>query len=134
VSIAFGLTEFNDPLGCQRTPNALLQFNSFNVILASVSLFLLLASVSPQNLTTRHPKISLVLKVISVNTLGIFLIHYIPMMLLQRGYIFGLQLSMSNPAVPIMIEIPLLAILCLLISLAIIIPAKKVPYLKKIMG
>jgi surface polysaccharide O-acyltransferase-like enzyme len=108
-----------------------IEFTSVNVILASISAFLLLAPISQKKLTIQFPKISKVLKVISVNTLGIFLIHYIPLEILQKGYL-GVKISVTtmNP----IIEIPLVTVLTLLMCLAIILPLSKIPYVKRIFG
>jgi hypothetical protein len=50
---------------------------------------------------------------------------------LQKG-IFGFKLSVTtiNP----IIEIPLVTVVTLLICLAIIVPLKKLPYVKRIIG
>jgi surface polysaccharide O-acyltransferase-like enzyme len=104
---------------------------SMNIIVASASLFLLLLTVPRQTLQTNNPKISRVLRTISVNTLPIFLLHVIVLESLQYGY-FGFTLSIisMNP----LIAIPLSAVLTLLICLAIILPLKRVPYVKRLIG
>ncbi|MCW3999054.1 MAG: acyltransferase family protein [Candidatus Bathyarchaeota archaeon] len=104
---------------------------SFSVIVASVSLFGILASTSNVALQTRYPNASRVLAVISANTLPIYLLHIMVLETLQRGYL-GFQLSVTtlNPV----IEIPLVTALTLLICLAIIVPLKKLPYVGRIIG
>ena len=71
------------------------------------------------------------LKLISQNTLPIFLFHVIVLESLQKGY-FGFTISITkmNP----IIEIPLITALTLLICLAVIVPLKKIPYVKRIIG
>jgi surface polysaccharide O-acyltransferase-like enzyme len=108
-----------------------LQYTSFNVIISSVSIILILSTIQPKTIHVKWPILAKSLSIISVNTLGIFLIQYIPMETLQKGYL-GLKISVTNMN-PI-VEMPLIAILTLLICLAIIIPLKKIPYIRRIMG
>ncbi len=108
-----------------------LDASSFSVIIASVSLFLILASVSNQKIETRFPRGNRVLKLISENTLPIYLFHIIVLETLQKGYL-GLKISVTN--INPIIEIPLVTAVTLLICLAIIVPLKKVPYVKRIVG
>jgi surface polysaccharide O-acyltransferase-like enzyme len=105
---------------------------SFNIIFASAALFLLLAAIPSQNIAYRFPHGNRVLKLISQNTLPIFLFHAIVLEALQKGYFFGFTISITtmNP----FIEIPLLTSLTLLICLAVIVPLKKIPYVKRIIG
>lgn len=105
--------------------------SSFNVIISSVALFLLLAAVPAQTIENRFPRFNRVLKVISENTLPIYVFHVMVLEALWRGY-FGFRLSVLtiNPSV----AIPLIAIVTLLICLAIIVPLKKIPYVKRIIG
>jgi len=109
----------------------LLDASSFGVILASAALFLLLATVPNRSVETRFPRGNKVLKIISVNTLPIYLFHVMVMETLQRGYLgFKLSVTTLNP----IIEIPLIAVVTLLICLAVIVPIKKIPYVKRIIG
>jgi surface polysaccharide O-acyltransferase-like enzyme len=103
------------------------------IILASVALFTLLISIQvPSDRTQhRHPKASWLVSQISQNTLPIYLLHVIILESLQKGYL-GIKISLNifNPA----FEIPLITIITLFICLALIIPAKKIPFFKKIVG
>jgi surface polysaccharide O-acyltransferase-like enzyme len=110
----------------------LLDASGFGVILASVALFFLLAAAVPsQTVETRFPKANKVLKIISVNTLPIYLFHVMVMEVLQRGYLgFSISVTTLNP----IIEIPLIATVTLLICVAVIVPLKKIPYVKRIIG
>ncbi|MGA3058921.1 MAG: acyltransferase family protein [Candidatus Bathyarchaeia archaeon] len=109
----------------------ILDASSFNVILASVALFLILASVPMQTVETRFPQGNRVLKLISQNTLPIYLFHVIVLETLQRGYLgFKISVTTINP----IIEIPLITVVTLLICLAIIVPLKKIPYVKRLIG
>jgi surface polysaccharide O-acyltransferase-like enzyme len=87
--------------------------------------------VSPVALQAKYPRFSRVLKVVGANTLPIFLFHVIVLESLQYGF-FGFTLSITsmNP----FIAIPLSTFLTLLICLAVIVPLKRVPYVKKLIG
>lgn len=104
---------------------------SFNIVLASAALFLLLAAISSQKIENRFPFGNRILKLISQNTLPIYLFHVIVLEAIQRGYL-GLTLSIKN--MNPFIEIPLITALTLLICLAVIVPLKKIPYVKRIIG
>jgi len=108
-----------------------LDASSFSVIIASVSLFLILSSIPAQKIETRFPIGNRVLKLISENTLPIYLFHLIVLETLQKGYL-GLKISVTN--INPIIEIPLVTAVTLLICLAIIVPLKKLPYVKRIIG
>jgi surface polysaccharide O-acyltransferase-like enzyme len=104
---------------------------SINMIVASASLFLLLLTVSPVALQAKYPRFSRVLKVVGANTLPIFLFHVIVLESLQYGFFsFTLSITSMNP----FIAIPLSTFLTLLICLAVIVPLKRVPYVKKLIG
>ena len=104
---------------------------SFNVIIASISLFLIMGTVQNQTIEKRIPRGARIIKVISENTLPIYLFHIIVLEALQKG-VFGFKLSVTtiNP----IIEIPLTTVVTLLICLVIIVPLKKLPYVKQIIG
>jgi surface polysaccharide O-acyltransferase-like enzyme len=104
---------------------------SFNVITGSISLFLIMGAVPNRAIEIKIPRGAKILKVISENTLPIYLFHIIVLETLQRG-VFGFKLSVTtiNP----IIEIPLITVVTLLICLAIIVPLKKLPYVKRIIG
>jgi surface polysaccharide O-acyltransferase-like enzyme len=104
---------------------------SFSVITASVTLFLILAAIPNQTVETKFPRGNRVLKVISENTLPIYLFHIIVLETLQKGFL-GFKISVTNMN-PI-IEIPLVTAVTLIICLAIIGPLKKIPYVKRIIG
>lgn len=108
-----------------------LDASSFSTIIASVSLFLILATISNKKLQNNFPKVNRIIRIISENTLPIYMFHFIIIETLQYGYL-GLRLSVTtlNP----IIEIPLLTAITLLICLAIIVPIKKFPYAKRIVG
>jgi len=63
--------------------------------------------------------------------LPIYLFHLIVLETFQKGYL-GLKISVTN--INPIIEIPLVTAVTLLICLAIIVPLKKLPYVKRIIG
>ena len=113
------------------------------IILASVMLFLLLSTIQvppSQQIADQkeikptknvHPKVRKLLSVISQNTLPIFLFHLIILESFQRGY-FGI--AINGNTINTIIGAPLMTVITLVICLAIIIPLKKVPILKKLIG
>ncbi len=108
-----------------------LNATSFNIIFASAALFLLLTAVSNQKIENRFPKGNRLIILIGQNTLPIYLFHVIVLDVLQRGYLgFTVSIIKINP----MVEIPLITALTLLICLAVIVPLKKIPYVKRIIG
>ena len=104
---------------------------SFSMIGASVALFLLLSMVPSHTLEERFPRGNRVLRLISQNTIPIYLFHVMVLEALQKGF-FGFQISLStmNPV----LEIPLITVTTLLICLAVILPLKKIPIVKRLLG
>jgi surface polysaccharide O-acyltransferase-like enzyme len=104
---------------------------SFSMIGASVALFLLLSMVPSHTLEERFPRGNRVLRIISQNTILIYLFHVMVLEALQKGF-FGFQISLStmNPV----LEIPLITVTTLLICLAVIYPLKKIPIVKRLLG
>jgi len=104
---------------------------SFNMIIASVALFLLLSAIPSQRVETRFPRGNGALRLISQNTLPIYLFHVMVLETLRKGFLgFKISLTTMNPIV----EIPLITAVTLLICLAVIIPLKKIPYVKRLIG
>ena len=104
---------------------------SLSSVATSVSLFLILARTQNQLTESGANMGNRVLHAVSENTLPIYLFHLIVLETLQNGYL-GFQISVTtiNPVV----SIPLLTALTLFICLAIFVPLKKVPYLKRVLG
>jgi surface polysaccharide O-acyltransferase-like enzyme len=104
------------------------------IIIASTALFLLLNTIkAPTNQTEKHQtKINWLFKQISQSTLAIFLFHVIVLETLQRGYLWGFTISGNN--LNSIIEVPLITIVTLLICLVVILPLRKVPVIKKLIG
>lgn len=107
------------------------QYFSPTIILASVSAFLLLMTIKPPTIQkdSSPSKVNKLIKLISVNTLGIFFIHVMIIESIQLGY-FGFTMNRTtlNPV----IEVPLLTAIVLFASLGIILLLKKIPYLKRL--
>jgi surface polysaccharide O-acyltransferase-like enzyme len=109
------------------------RYFSPTLILASVALFMLLLSIKTPSVQkeTSPSKGNKLIKVISENTLPLFLFHVIVMETFLKGYLgFAINLNTLNP----IIEVPLMTVIVLFVSLAIILPLKKVPYVKKLIG
>ena len=104
---------------------------SVNVILASVTLFMILCKFPPDWPCGKHPIICRITHAISKNTLPIYLGHLIVMETLQRGYLgFQLSLTTINP----IIGVPIITGATLFITLGIILVLKKIPVLKTLIG
>jgi surface polysaccharide O-acyltransferase-like enzyme len=109
------------------------EYFSPTMILSAVTLFLLLNTIqAPSNQTeTRHPKINWLLGKISQNTLSIFLLHVIILDTLQLGF---LGFTISSNTLNSIIEVPLITVVTLFICLGVVIPLKKIPVLKRLIG
>jgi surface polysaccharide O-acyltransferase-like enzyme len=105
--------------------------SSFSIILTSMAIFLILAAVPNQTLQDKWPRANKVLQTISANTLPIYLFHLIILETLQKGYL-GIQISVTN--INPVISIPLVTAITLLITLAIVVLIKKIPYVRRIIG
>ena len=104
---------------------------SVNVILASVTMFMLLSKFPADWPKNKHPFFQLLVHAISKNTLPIYLFHLIIMETLQRGYLgFKLSLTTMNP----IIGVPIVTAVTLLVTLGLILLMKKVPGLRIIIG
>lgn len=119
------------------------EYFSPTIILASIMLFLLLNTVQqpsiqqPPSKIEESPKMPSssrsrkLIRVISENTLPIYLLHLIILDCLWRGY-FGFTLNGNT--LNSIIGVPLATVITLFICLAIIVPLKRVPILKKLIG
>ena len=103
------------------------------LILASVMVFLLILTIQPLSVQKVIPPSSgnKLIKVISENSLSLFLFHVMILLSLQRGY-FGF--AINGNTINSIVGVPLNTVITLFISLGIIILLKKVPYLKKLIG
>ncbi len=109
------------------------QYIGPTVILGSVAVFLLLLTINPRSI---HQKVKpskgyKLIKVISENSLAIFFIHVMVLESIQNGYFgFAINRNTINP----IIEVPLMTIIVLFTSLAIIFLLKKIPYMSRLIG
>jgi surface polysaccharide O-acyltransferase-like enzyme len=78
-----------------------------------------------------HPRLGRLLSLISENTLAIYLFHVMVIESLQLGF-FGFTLS-SNTLNSI-VEVPLISVITLFICLGVIVPLKKIPVVKRLIG
>jgi surface polysaccharide O-acyltransferase-like enzyme len=108
------------------------EYLSPTLILASVMLFLLLITLKPLEENKVSPsKSNKLLRVISQNTLPLFLFHVMIIESLQAGY-FGF--AINGNTINSIIGVPLMTVATLFISLAVIVPLKKVPVLRRLVG
>ncbi len=104
---------------------------SVNVMAVSIALFLVLSQISPQEIASRFPRASRLIRLISLNTLPIYLFHMIVLETLQKGYLgFKISITTMNP----IFEIPFLTLIALFICLGVLTPLKKIPYLGRVIG
>ncbi len=110
------------------------QYLSPTMILASVMLFLLLTTLKPpedNKEVSPQTKGNKFLRVISQNTLPLFLFHVMILESLQSGY-FGF--AINGNTINSIIGVPLITVVTLFICLAVILPLKKIPVLKQLIG
>lgn len=104
---------------------------SFNVIIVSVALFLLLSSLSSQYVKRVFPFGNRLILLVSQNTLPIYLLHMLVLETLHKGYLgFKMSVTTMNPV----LEIPLVTVITLFLCLGLIIPLKKIPYFDRFIG
>ncbi len=109
------------------------EYLSPTMILASISFFLLLNTFKAP-IEQAHEKPSrrrMIMAVISENTLGIYLFHMMIIYTLQNGL---LGVTLNGNTVNSIIGIPLMVAIVLLLCLAVLVPLKKVPVLKRLIG
>jgi len=102
---------------------------SANMIVISIAMFLMLRNVSATKIQNKFPKFSKLLRLISQNTLPIYLMHIIILETFQNGFL-GIRISVNT--LPPIWEIPFLAVITMFICLGIALVLKKIPILQKI--
>ncbi len=109
------------------------QYLSPTIILAAVMVFLLLITVKPAPVQkeTKPSKVNKFVKLISVNSLPIFLFHVMVLETIQRGY---LGFAINGNTINSIIGVPLMTVIVLFVSLGIILLLKKIPYVSKVIG
>ena len=104
---------------------------NFNLIIASVAVYLLLINIPRSRVESRSAKVNAVLHWVSQNTLPIYLMHYMILECFMFGFFgFTLNTSVLNP----IIEIPLLTLLTFGLTALIVYPLKKIPVVKRLIG
>jgi surface polysaccharide O-acyltransferase-like enzyme len=105
---------------------------TFNVVLASVALFMLLCKL-PSDWPGKSRRLAYrFVEAVSKNSLPIYLCQLIVLESLQMGVLDGLKISQTT--LPPMLEIPLISMLTLFITLGIVLAMKKVPGLRTWIG
>ncbi|PVX26041.1 MAG: hypothetical protein CW716_06835 [Candidatus Bathyarchaeum sp.] len=109
------------------------EYLSPTVILASVMVFMMLLTVKPPTVQkdSAPSRLSKLVKLISQNTLPIYLFHVMIIEIIQQGY---LGFTINRHTLNSIIEIPLLTTIVLFVTLALILLWKKVPYFKRLIG
>jgi surface polysaccharide O-acyltransferase-like enzyme len=104
---------------------------NFNMIIASVAVYLLLINIPVKRLESHNPKVNAALHWIGQNTLPIYLMHFIILECFIFGF-FGFHLNeyTLNP----IIEIPLLTLVTFALTAALVYPLKKIPIVKRLIG
>jgi surface polysaccharide O-acyltransferase-like enzyme len=102
------------------------------ILSVSMAFLLLLQIKSPSGLNKiGDSKLKKLVSVIGQNTLALYLIHVLILESFQKGYfLFEISRDTLNPIV----EVPIITVIVLFVSLAIILLLKKVPYLNKLIG
>jgi hypothetical protein len=136
LGLGFALTVastwvMNFPLHPAGNAYFFFDYLTVNVIISSVALFMFLSQAKADWPGERWLRFRRIVKAIIVNTLPIFLLHVIIMETLLRGYL-GFKLNLA--AINHVIEIPLVTMLVLFISLALVLVMKKIPVLKRLIG
>ena len=103
---------------------------SFNMILASAALFLLLISIPQSKVESQGKRFNSVIRWIGQNTLPIYVVHILVLETLQMG-LLGFTLPYTGDLI---IDAPFTTAVVFGISVLIIYPLKKIPYLKNLIG
>jgi len=103
---------------------------SFNMIIASAALFLILIRIPRSRIASGNVTINRLIQWIEHNTLPIYLVHVIVLESLQLGL-----LGFSFPyTYNLLVDVPLLALVTFVLTVAIVYPLKKIPFVMKLIG
>ncbi len=100
-------------------------------ILTAVALFLLLNTIKIPTRIAAPSKKAKLIGVLSQNTLPLALFHVMILESLQKGY-FGF--AINGNTINSIVGVPLITVITLFVSLAIILLLKKIPHLKRLIG
>jgi surface polysaccharide O-acyltransferase-like enzyme len=103
---------------------------SFNMIIASAALFLILIRIPRSRIASGNSPINRLIKWIEHNTLPIYLVHVIVLESLQLG-LLGFSFPYTHN---LLVDVPLLALVTFVLTVAIIYPLKKIPFVMKLIG
>jgi surface polysaccharide O-acyltransferase-like enzyme len=103
---------------------------SFNMIIASAALFLILIRIPHSRIYSGNIKINRLIKWIEHNTLPIYLVHIIVLESLHLG-LLGFYLPYTNN---LLVDVPLITLVTFTLTAAIVYPLKKIPYVMKLIG
>jgi len=103
---------------------------SFNMILASAALFLILIRIPHDSVGSGNSVVSRLVQWVEQNTLPLYLVHIIVLESLQLGL-----LGFSFPyTYNLLVDVPLLALVTFVLSAAIVYPLKKIPFVMRLIG
>jgi surface polysaccharide O-acyltransferase-like enzyme len=103
---------------------------SFNMIIASAALFLILIRIPYGRIDSGNSSINRFIRWVEHNTLPIYLVHIIVLESLQLGL-----LGFSFPyTYNLLVDVPLLALVTFVLTAAIVYPLKKIPFVMKLIG
>lgn len=105
-------------------------FLSITVVVGSVALYSLLSKFPSDWPGKKHPHIGKVARLISQNTLPIYLFH---VMIIEALAIGALGFTLNLAVIPI-VEIPFVSVIVLFVTLGLVLLMKKVPVLKRLIG
>lgn len=135
VAVGFALTLVSTWVMTMNVPlvenaYAFFDYLAVNIVLMSVGAYALLARFPTDWPGPKYSYVKNILKVISDNTLPIFLFHVIILETLARG-LLGFTLNLT--VVPL-VMVPLASIIILSVTLGLVLLMKKVPILKRLVG
>lgn len=103
---------------------------SFNMIIASAALFLILISIPKSRIDSGNATVNRLIHWIEQNTLPLYLVHVIVLETLHLG-LLGFSFPYTNN---LLIDVPLIALVTFVLSAAIIYPLKKITCVAKLIG
>jgi surface polysaccharide O-acyltransferase-like enzyme len=103
---------------------------SFNMIIASAASFLILVSIPRAHFESGNDVVNRVIHWIGQNTLPIYLVHIIVLETLQLG-LLGFTWPYTNN---LLVDVPFMAFVTFVLTVAIVYPLKKIPYLNRLIG
>jgi surface polysaccharide O-acyltransferase-like enzyme len=103
---------------------------SFNMIIASAALFLILIRIPHSRIYSGNIKINRLIKWIEHNTLPIYLVHIIVLESLHLGLLCFSFPYTNN----LLVDVPLITLVTFTLTAAIVYPLKKIPYVMKLIG